>query len=285
MIPFVSFFVKDIFSTHGELFTIERPEYVQSNLEGNITRGIVIGATPRFYASWSISSKLFLLASILMSFITNSVVVALYIQVRRKVTMHEIHVFQLAVVDLLATSSAIVPAIGGNILSITGDEHQFSMPCFMACLFTLSFDVMAMAICNLISYDRLRLLQLGIRYHLVHTRVFSIARLIFIWTTMVCLTITCVVIIVVGPIATQSKEEPCQYTLSTDWFMVKLFLTLIAVGPLLSLVTLNCLVRSKLRQLEERHPHVINRTRTSSLARGPKASGGDTDPDSQVFWT
>ncbi|KAK3771903.1 hypothetical protein RRG08_064156 [Elysia crispata] len=251
-------------------------------VRGNETQEILIGASPAYYSSWNIMLKISVMLLIVLVFVTNSVVIGLYHHVNRKVTMHEIHVCHLAVVDLLAGTTAIIPVIGGNVIHNWTSKHALSILCFIAAVSTLSCNVMATLICNIISYDRLRLLQLGIRYHLVHTRVFSIARLIFFWAVMIGITVMISILIIFTDIA--KSTHPCAYSLRTDSWTIKIFMTLAAVGPLSVLVIINCLVRRKVRQLEERHPHVVNRPSSLAHSGNAERSDGVDQETSQVWW-
>ncbi|GFR67063.1 hypothetical protein ElyMa_001987600 [Elysia marginata] len=222
---------------------------------------------------------------ILFGLFANSVVIFLYHQVHRKVTMHEIHVTHLAVADVLAGVLATFPFITGSMEALVGTNRALDMACFTAAFATHSCNMMATVICDIISYDRLRLLQLGIRYRLVHTRVFSITRLAFAWTAMIIISVVLILLITLTSLG--KAHSGCGYAMNTEAWPVKLIMTGIAIGPLSVLVVLNYMVRGKLRELEERHPHVINRSRWSSLGRNtaPDAANGFTDGDTTpMFW-
>lgn len=249
--------------------------------QGNYTERIVIGATPEYYVTWSIFAKIFVFLLILFVLVTNSGVIYIYHKLRRKITMHEIHVTHLAVVDLIAGFMVTIPMVSGYLDTVVSLSRDFYILCFLATLCTHSCNVMATLICNVISYDRLRLLQLGIRYHLVHTRVFSIARLAFLWLFVIMITVVIALLITMSPLAKRSSA--CTYSLVTTSWPIRVFMSIVSLGPLSVLVILNCLVRSKVRKLEERHPHVTHRTRSSSMVRN-LVHRADNDGDTSTGW-
>ncbi|GFO08146.1 vesicular glutamate transporter 3 [Plakobranchus ocellatus] len=173
--------------------------------------------------------------------------------------MHEIHVCHLAVVDLLAGILAIIPVFSGNVVNISKKHSIFFIPCFVSALGTHSCNIMALTICIFISFDRLRLLQLGIRYHMTHSRTMSIFRITLAWVLIISFTLAIAIYTILSPKTRQRSH--CAYTFYTDHWLMKTVMTLIGLGPLSSLVALNCMVRHKVRQLESHHPTLANQGR------------------------
>ena len=66
--------------------------------------------------------------------------------------MHDLYVCHLAVVDLLGGFLATVPVLVGYIQLIADVGHVFLIPCFVSALSTLSLNLMATIIVNILRY-------------------------------------------------------------------------------------------------------------------------------------